>query len=127
MGPLASEPRLQIRELCGFDLQLALQCASALRKNVEDQLATIDDAQLQFIFEIARLGGAQTVIEYRQRRVILARNTAQLLNFASPDKSSRVDFFQLLAHFAGYQSTGGLGQSRKLGQRLLTRKLVVAT
>ena len=81
MGPLAGQARLQIAQLRDLDLELALEGARALGEDVEDQLAAIDHAQLELVFEIARLRGAQRVVENRQRRAALAREVA---HFAAP-------------------------------------------
>ncbi len=55
MRPLTRQPRLQITELRDLDLQLALERMRALREDVENQLAAIDHANLEFILQIARL------------------------------------------------------------------------
>ena len=55
MRPLASESRREITQLRDLDLQLAFEGARALRENIENQLASIDDAEVQFLFEVAGL------------------------------------------------------------------------
>ena len=70
-----------------FDLQLALQRARALRENIEDELAAIDDAKVEFLFEVARLRGAERVIENRERRAGPMRDFLDLGGLALADET----------------------------------------
>ena len=117
MRPLAREPRLQVTELRDFDLQLALECMRALRENVENQLAAIDHANLEFVLEIARLRRAKRVIENRERRAFRRRQLAHLARLALPDKSARVRRLQALPDNAGNLCASALGQSFKFVER----------
>jgi len=100
-------------------LQLALQRASALRENVEDQLAAIDDAKIQFLFEVARLRGAQRIVENRERRTGAMRDFLDLGSLAFPYKGPRVGGLELLRDCIGDFSACGLGQGLELGERFL--------
>ena len=62
-----------------------------ISKDVEDQLTAIDDAELELVFEIARLGGAERVVEDRERRAAFMRKFANLGGLAAPDKRAGID------------------------------------
>src|SRR5690606_22602718 len=57
MGPLARQARQQIFELGELDLQFAFVAAGALRKDIEDELAAVDDPRFERRFQIALLRG----------------------------------------------------------------------
>jgi hypothetical protein len=114
---LAREPRLQVTELRDFDLQLALERMRALRENVENQLAAIDHTNLQLVLEIARLRGAECVVENRERCAFRGCQLAHLARLALADKSARVGRLQALPNNAGNFGAGALGQCFKFVER----------
>ena len=118
MGPLARQARLQIAQLRDLDLELALQRARALGEDVEDELAAIDHAQLEFLFQVARLRGAERVVEDRQRGAALAREVAHLLDLAAPDKGARVGMLEFLADGGGDPRAGAFGQRVEFAERV---------
>src|SRR5262249_7358809 len=90
MRPLPRQARLQVRKLRNLHLQLACQGAGALRKNVQDELAAIDNPQLQLIFQGARLRRRQCVVEDRDGRIGHPRNLANLAGLPSADKRAGI-------------------------------------
>jgi hypothetical protein len=48
---------------CQLDLQLTFPRAGVTRKNVEDELRAIDDACVQYAFDVALLGRREIMIE----------------------------------------------------------------
>jgi hypothetical protein len=90
MRPLARQSRREVTELRNLDLQLALQRARALRENVEDQLAAIDDAKVEFLFEVAGLRRTERIVEDREGRTRPMRKFFNLGGLALADKSARV-------------------------------------
>jgi len=117
MRPLAREPRLKVTELRDFDLQLALERVRALRENVENELAAIDHANLELVLEIARLRGAERVVENRERRAFRGRQLAHLARLALADKSARVRRLQALPNNAGNFGASALSQSFEFVER----------
>ena len=124
MRPLASESRREITQLRDLDLQLAFEGARALRENIENQLASIDDAEVQFLFEVARLRRTQGVIENRECRAGLFRAVANLGSLALPDERVRIGRLEFLADGIGNLGAGGLGQSFEFGERFFGRNFV---
>jgi hypothetical protein len=110
MRPLARQSRRQVTELRDLDLQLALQGPRALRENIEDQLAAIDDAKIEFLFQIAGLCGAQRIVEDRERRTGAMRNFLDLRGLALADKGARVGGLEPLGDGIGNFGAGGLGE-----------------
>src|SRR5689334_24132462 len=66
MGPLSCQTRQQILKLRQFDLELAFIATSALGEDVEDQLASIDDPQLERFLQIALLRRGEIFVEDRK-------------------------------------------------------------
>ena len=97
-------------------MQLALQRARALRENVEDQLAAIDDAKVEFLFEVAGLRSAERIVEDRERRTSPMRDFLDLGSLALADKGARVGGLELLRDGVGDFGAGGLGESLELGE-----------
>src|ERR1700691_181782 len=118
MRPLARQARLQIAELGDLDLQLAFERMGTLRKYVENQLAAIDHANLEFVFEIARLRGAKRVVENRERRALRASQLAHFARFSFADKSARIWRLEPLPNDTSNAGPGALGQSLKFVERL---------
>ena len=119
MAPLAGQTRLQIAQLGDFDLQFAFERARALREDIENQLAAIDHPELELVFEIARLRGAERVIEDRERRAAFLGEFADLGGLAASDEGARVDVFELLLDLAGDFGAGACGQRAELGDRIV--------
>jgi hypothetical protein len=55
VSPAAHQARRQMLQLRKLDLQLSLEAARALRKNIENQTGTIEYATTEFFLEIAFL------------------------------------------------------------------------
>jgi hypothetical protein len=89
----------------------------ALREYVENQLAAIDHADLEFVFEIARLRRAERVVENRERRALRICQLANFDGFAFADKSARVRSFQALANDSGDFRAGAFSQGFEFVER----------
>src|SRR5258708_11320950 len=126
MRPLARQARLQIAQLRDLDLQLAFEAARALRKYIENQLAAIDDADVEFLFQVARLRWAECVIEDGERRAGAARDLAHFGAFASADKGARVGGLEFLADAFGDFGAGAFGERLQLRHRLVGGDLLGA-
>src|SRR4029077_3473446 len=88
--------------------------------------AAIDDADVEFLFEIARLRGAERIIEDRERRTGAARDVAHFGAFALADKGARVGGLELLADAFGDFRTGAFSERLELRHRLVGGNLIVA-
>ncbi len=118
MGPLARQARLQVAQLRDFDLELAGECARALREDIEDELAAVDDAEFELVFEVARLRGAERVVEDGERRVAFAREFAHFGGLAAADEGTRVDVLESLLDLAGNRCARALGECAELLERV---------
>ena len=88
-----------------------------LRKNVENQLAAIDHANLEFVLEITRLRGAERVIENRQRRTLRIRQLAHFTGLALADEGPRVRRLQALPDDSSNFSPSALCQCFEFVER----------
>jgi hypothetical protein len=89
----------------------------ALREYVENQLAAIDHANLEFVLEIARLRRAERVVENCERRALSLRQLANLARLAFADKSARVRRLEALPDYPGNSGPGALSQSFEFVER----------
>src|SRR5207245_4918117 len=124
---LASEPRLQITQLRDLDLEFAFQRMRALREDIENQLAPIDHANLELVFEIARLRGSECVVEDRQRCALGLRELADLRGLSLASKCARVGCFEALPNDPGDVGAGALGQCFKLVERFVGANSLLGT
>jgi len=116
MRPLPRQSRSQVTELRDLDLQLALQGARALRENIEDQLAAIDDAKVELLLEVTGLRRAQRIVEDRERRTGALRDFLDLSSLTLADKSTRVGRLEPLRDGLGNLGAGSLGECLELGE-----------
>jgi hypothetical protein len=119
MRPLARQSRGEVTKLRDLDLQLALQGARALRENVEDQLAAIDDPKIEILLEVAGLRGAERIVKNREGCSRPMRDFFDFRGLALADKSARVGGLELLRDGLGNLGAGGFGEGLQLGQRFL--------
>ncbi len=96
----------------------------ALGENVENELGSIYDPQLEFILQVTSLSRRQTFIENRQCGGALMRQVAQFSDLAATDKGAGVNFLKALEDLAGDLGAGTLGQCAKLFKRILGRNPV---
>ena len=59
----ARQARQKVLELRQLDLQLALEGAGALREDVEDERAAVDDLAAERLLEVALLRGRERIVE----------------------------------------------------------------
>jgi len=71
MRPLACQTRQQILKLSELHLELAFAAAGALGKDIENQLATVDNPDFESHFQITLLGRREILIENDQICLIL--------------------------------------------------------
>ena len=119
MRPLAREPRLEITELRDLDLQLAFQRMRALREDIENQLAPIDNANLEFILEIARLRRTERVVENRERCALRLRQLAHLAGLALADKGPWIGRSEALPNNPGNFRAGAFSQRLEFVERFV--------
>ena len=108
MGPLAGQTGLQVGELGDFDLKFAGQAVGAQGENVEDELGSVDDPQLELVLQVAGLSRRQAFIENRQSGGALMRQVAQFGDLAAPDEGARVDLLEVLEDFSPATSAPAL-------------------
>src|SRR5580704_8079431 len=110
MRPLPRQARREVAELRDLDLQLAFESARALRENIENQLTPIDDAKIEFLFQVARLRRTERIVENRKRGAGPMRDLLDLRGLALADEGPRVGRFELLRDGLGDLGAGGLGE-----------------
>jgi hypothetical protein len=99
----------------------------ALREDIENQLAAIDHANLELVFEIARLRGGQRVVENSERRALCLRELADLRGLALADEGARVGRFEALADDTGDFGAGALGQCFELVEGFVGTDSLIGT
>ena len=107
-------------------MQLAFVAARPLGEDIENQLAAVDDANFEGIFQIALLRRRQILVDDHQVGVMLVKPGVNFVDLAAPDQSRRRDAAHLLRIFMHHQGAGGLGKPFKFFQTVIERHLVVA-
>ena len=107
-------------------MQLAFVAARALGEDVEDQLAAVDDADFEGVFQIALLRRRQILINNDQVGVMLLQPGANIIDLTAANQSRRRDAAHLLGILVHHQRAGSLGEPLKLFQTIIDRQLVVA-
>ena len=79
-----------MRQLCQFNLQLAFMRSCTLRKDVQDQSCSRQNAAGQCLLEIALLTGAQRVIKDHQLGFMLVTSVENFLQLPLTHKRARV-------------------------------------
>src|ERR1041384_8321123 len=113
MRPLPVEARQQIFELRQLDLQLALVAARSLGKYVEDELAPVDYANVERVFQIALLSGRQIFVQNDQIGMKLFHFSLDLVNLAAADQSCWSNIFNLLMLFLEHRRACGFREAFK--------------
>ncbi len=119
MDPLTGQARLQVAQLRDFDLQFTLQRVRALCEYIQYELRAIDDADLEFVLQIARLRRAERIIKNCERRPAHTRQLAHLGGFAAADEGPGIDRFKLLLNLAGDFCSRTLGECAEFGKRVV--------
>ena len=88
--PAANEPRLGVRKLRQFDLQVAFVSAGAIGEDVQDQFRARHHPAAQAFFEIALLGWRELVIEDHNAAFGALDGGFQFLDFAAAHEPARM-------------------------------------
>src|SRR6266436_623779 len=83
--PHSSETRQKVLQLCKLNLQSALPTTCTLRKNVEDQLCSIEDLAREQIFQVATLSRRKFVIKNNRGHLLILTRILDGLRFAAAD------------------------------------------
>ena len=90
VGPAAHQARRQMRQLRELHLQLALEAAGALRKNIQNQSVTIQNSTVCELLEIALLARSERLVDQHDIRIMLLGAGADFLGLARADEILRV-------------------------------------
>ena len=115
----AAQPRQHVLHLRERDLRLALTGLGVLGEDVEDQRRPVDDLDLDDVFEVDQLAGAQLTVAHHRVRAGLQDDVPQLLRLAGTDVGGRVGLVTALDHAVQHQGARRLGEGRELGEGVL--------
>jgi len=124
VGPHPLEPGHRVFELRQLDLQVRLVRLRVGREDVEDHFGAVDHLDLEVLLEVARLGGAQVVVEDDHVGLLGLDERLELLDLARADVRRDVDLVPLLQQAADHVQAGRLGQSPEFLQGVVRRGLV---
>jgi hypothetical protein len=88
---------MQLRQ---FDLQLAFSRSRMARKDVEDELRSVDHPALDDLFNIALLRRTEVVIEKKDIRIDGRCGTSDLLEFSSTYERRGIGPIPMLQNFS---------------------------
>ena len=96
--PVTSQSRQPIFQLCQFDLKFALLRSRAPPKNIEDQTRSIDDFDIQGLFEVLCLAGRKLVVENDDVHTFNQNFFPQFLDLTLSDESCGIGPVSPLDH-----------------------------
>ena len=112
------QPWQHVLKLRQFDLELAFAGAGVAGKDVKNELGAIDDATVEFVFEITKLGGRQLVVEDESSGIGHFCGGSDLFDLATADQGCCVGAVAALEHFSNHHCASALGELAQLGERL---------
>jgi hypothetical protein len=90
VSPAAHQARRQMLQLRKLDLQLSLEAARALRKNIENQTGTIEYATTEFFLEIAFLAWIKRRRRNNELCLAFFDQRAEFVEFSLADEIPRI-------------------------------------
>ena len=96
----ASEPGQHVFKLGELDLELAFPSAGVAGEDVEDELGAVDDAAGQGVFEVAKLGGREVVIDEDDGGVSGGGDSGDFFDFAAAEQGRGIGLGTTLGYFA---------------------------
>ena len=118
----SGQSRQQILQLRQFHLQLAFPSAGVAGEDVEDKLGPVENARIEFTFQVALLRGRELVIEDNQVGRGGGHGAFQLFQFAAADERGGIGLLAALQDLAGDTGAGAGGQFAQLGHRFFGEK-----
>ncbi len=114
----SGKPRQQVIQLGKLHLKLAFTTARVSRKDIKNELGTVDHPGVHFFFDIALLGRREFVVHQDQVSLGRRSGAGDLLQLAFTDQSGRIGTITVLHKFAGNLRARGGCQFAELRQRL---------
>ncbi len=122
---MARQPGQQVAELGEFDLYLALAGVGALRKDIQDELRSVDDAQIGDLSDAAHLRRSKILIDDQQGGSMLEGRNHDVLELAAAHEEFGVSLGRALDDPVHDADAGGVGQFGQFGQAFLLLQTTV--
>lgn len=87
---VTGEARKEIIQLGQLDLQLSFAASRPPGENIENQLGTVDHFQVEYFFEVAKLGGGQIIVKDHQIGPRAMGQAANLLGLPASYQGCRI-------------------------------------
>src|SRR5579863_52555 len=116
-GTFASQARKHVVELREFDLQLAFAAAGMARKNIENELGTVDHPALRVLLNVALLNRRQVAIENNQRSVFGIGLGQNFVELAAANERGRISFVAQLKNGSRDRCASAAREFDQLGER----------
>ncbi|MFN8548982.1 MAG: hypothetical protein U0527_13705 [Candidatus Eisenbacteria bacterium] len=102
-----------------FDLQLRLSRPRTLRKDVEDQLTSIDHPDLQELLQIAHLGGTQVLVGEEKVGLVYLEKSLRFLELPLAEEVAGMNRDASLMQSADRGEAGGVCEQLELIERVV--------
>src|SRR5262249_9017639 len=117
-GSLAGEARQHVVELRKLDLQLAFAAARVSRKDIQNELGTINHTAFGVLLDIALLYRREIAVENNERSLLGVGFGADFVELAPAHEGGRVRRIAKLEHRSRNLRAGAARQFDQFGQRL---------
>ena len=109
-----AKARQEIRKLGQFHLKTSFLCRGPLGEDVKDQLRSIDDLRLEFVFQIASLGRRQRMGKDHDVGAASGDKQADLFGLALADVGGRIRFAPVLGDGCQRRDSRCFAEKRQL-------------
>jgi hypothetical protein len=114
MRPATDQSRRQVAKLRQLDLQLALEAARSLGKNIENEARAVENAALEFAFQVALLTRRERCSENHEFGAVSFHARAQLFYLSLADEEPRLRPFSGTDEFVHDDRAGRARELREL-------------
>ena len=116
---MPGKPGQQVVQLRKLHLELPFPAAGPPGENIEDDLGTVDDLQVENLLEIAKLRGSEVVVKDHQIRACRVRLRANFMHLAASQKRGRIGIGRALQRRSHHLGSGADSKFLQFPQGIL--------
>ena len=123
VGPAADQTTSLIVEMGELDLKAPFRRGGPGAEYLQNQAGSVNYLDVQLLFQIPLLDGAETAIHNQDRGGIVRHHLADLVDLARPEQRRRLGFANREIDGVGGNQTNRPSETGRFGQTMLKRRL----